>query len=78
MHVDCYMQVVGCDVQVVSAGDGEAITALKASLDGSVLAVQRTSAFLQFVHVRSSNMFVQVDATAALAPLHQLVAKAPV
>lgn len=46
-------------VWVVSAGDGEAITALRASLDGSVLAVQRSSAFLQFVHVRSSKMFVQ-------------------
>ena len=68
IHAVCMWTVN--DMQVVSAGDGEAITALKASLDGSVLAVQRGSAFLQFVHVRSSKMFVQVDATADPSPLH--------
>ena len=76
IHAVCMWTVN--DMQVVSAGDGEAITAVKASLDGSVLAVQRSSAFLQFVHVRSSKMFVQVDATADPSPLQQLVTKAPV
>lgn len=44
---------------VVAPGEGEPITALHASLDGSMLAMQRSSAFLQFVHIRSSKMFVQ-------------------
>ncbi|DBA75537.1 TPA: hypothetical protein ACH3X2_009099 [Trebouxia sp. C0005] len=43
----------------VMPGEGEPITALHASLDGSMLAMQRSSAFLQFVHIRSSKMFVQ-------------------
>lgn len=46
--------------QVVSTGEGVPVTALHASLDGSMLAIQRSSAFLQFVHIRSSKMFVQV------------------
>lgn len=33
---------------------------MRPSLDGVMLAVQRSPAFLQFVHVRSSKMFVQV------------------
>ncbi|KAL0036895.1 hypothetical protein WJX77_003973 [Trebouxia sp. C0004] len=43
----------------VAPGEGEPITALHASLDGSMLAMQRSSAFLQIVHIRSSKMFVQ-------------------
>lgn len=46
-------------IWAVSLGEGEAITAVHASLDGSVLAVQRSFTFLQFVHIRSSKMFVQ-------------------
>ncbi len=48
-------------MQTVAPGEGEPITALHASLDGSMLAMQRSSAFLQFVHIRSSKMFVQVS-----------------
>ncbi|KAL0046520.1 hypothetical protein WJX82_002723 [Trebouxia sp. C0006] len=46
-------------IWTVAPGEGEPITALHASLDGSMLAMQRSSAFLQFVHIRSSKMFVQ-------------------
>ena len=48
-------------VQEVQLGDGEAVNAMLPSLDGMMLAVQRSPAFLQFVHVRSSKMFVQVS-----------------
>ncbi len=48
-------------MQAVVPGEGEPITALHASLDGSMLAMQRSSAFLQFVYIRSSKMFVQVS-----------------
>jgi len=49
-------------MQAVAPGEGEPITALHASLDGSMLAMQRSSAFLQIVHIRSkSKMFVQVS-----------------
>lgn len=47
-------------MQDVSAGEGEPITALKVSLDGLVLAVQRSKAFLQFVYTRHNKTFVQV------------------
>lgn len=47
-------------MQAASPGEGDAITSLKASLDGAILAVQRGTAFLQFIHPTSSKMFVQV------------------
>lgn len=50
----------GSLLQVVSSGEGEPVSALHACLDGSMLAMQHSSAFLQFVHIGSSKMFVQV------------------
>lgn len=47
-------------LQAAELGDGEAVKAMRPSLDASMLAVQRSPAFLQFLHIRSSNMFVQV------------------
>lgn len=47
-------------IQAASPGEGDPITALNASLDGMMLAVQRGTAFLQFIHLTSSKMFVQV------------------
>lgn len=47
-------------MQVVSTGDGDPITLLSVSLDGAILAVQRGSAVLQFIHLQSNKMFVQV------------------
>ena len=46
--------------QVASPGEGEPITSVNVSLDGAILAVQRGTAFLQFIHLGSSKMFVQV------------------
>lgn len=47
-------------MQAALPGEGDPITSLNASLDGSMLAVQRGTAFLQFIHLTSSKMFVQV------------------
>ena len=47
-------------MQAASPGEGDPITSLNASLDGDILAVQRGTAFLQFIHLTSSKMFVQV------------------
>ena len=46
--------------QVAASGDGHPITSLHASLDGSLLALQRGAAFLQFIHLQNSRIFVQV------------------
>lgn len=46
--------------QEVNLGDGDTVTAMCPSQDGGMLAVQRSTAFLQFVHITSANMFVQV------------------
>ena len=47
-------------LQAALPGEGDPITALNASLDGMMLAVQRGTAFLQFIHLTSSKIFVQV------------------
>lgn len=47
-------------LQVASPGEGDPIASLSVSLDGAILAVQRGTAFLQFVHLKSSKLFVQV------------------
>lgn len=61
-YCSCRMGMVHLlhQLQEVQLGDGDPVTAMHASLDGFMLAVQRSSAFVQFVHIRSSKMFVQV------------------
>ncbi|KAK9823149.1 hypothetical protein WJX72_000636 [[Myrmecia] bisecta] len=49
----------GKAVQVTPVGDGPPIMAVRASGDGSLLAVQRSPLQLQFVHRSTLNMFVQ-------------------
>lgn len=47
-------------MQAALPGEGDPITSVNASLDGTVLAVQRGTAFIQFIHLTSNKMFVQV------------------
>ena len=47
-------------MQVAAPGEGDPITSLSVSLDGAILAVQRGTAVLQFIHLQSSKMYVQV------------------
>ena len=47
-------------MQAALPGEGDPITSLNASLDGTVLAVRRGTAFIQFIHLTSNKMFVQV------------------
>lgn len=47
-------------MQVASPGEGDSIASLNVSLDGAILAVQRGTALIQFIHLQSSKLFVQV------------------
>ncbi|KAL3156053.1 hypothetical protein ABBQ32_013041 [Trebouxia sp. C0010 RCD-2024] len=44
---------------VASPGEGDSIASLNVSLDGAILAVQRGTALIQFIHLQSSKLFVQ-------------------
>lgn len=47
-------------LQTAAPGEGDQVVLLHASLDGTMLALQRSTVFLQFIHLGSSKMFVQV------------------
>ena len=64
-------------LQTIAPGEGDPVVTLHASLDGAMLALQRSTVFLQFIHLRSSKIFVQVCTSApcsssSTCPVHSL------
>lgn len=69
-----YKQLVWCVLQEVAITEGPPILAAGMSLDGSLLALQRSSVRLEFVSCKTQNIFVQVR---ALLPMPRVATLTP-